>query len=133
MPFGVIGVMAEKGTSGSGQSQNDVIFVPFSTGKLRLVGSATGVNRDAVSYILAKAVSDEAMRSAQGQIEALLRQRHRSESDAESDFQVNNPAAAMAAQRASTTTIAWLLAAIGSVSLVVGGVSIMNIMLVPVT
>ena len=69
----------------------------------------------------------------QGETEALLRQRHRLASDGESDFQVNNPAAAMAAQRASTTTIAWLLAAIASVSLVVGGISIMNIMLVSVT
>jgi putative ABC transport system permease protein len=63
----------------------------------------------------------------------LLRQRHRIGPDADGDFQVNNPAAAMAAQRASTTTIAWLLAAIASVSLVVGGISIMNIMLVSVT
>jgi putative ABC transport system permease protein len=73
------------------------------------------------------------MAVAQMQIEALLRQRHRIGSDGESDFQVSNPAAAMAAQRASTTTIAWLLAAISSVSLLVGGISIMNIMLVSVT
>src|ERR671917_1200360 len=73
------------------------------------------------------------MRGATGQIEGLLRQRHRLESGADADFQVTNPAAAMAAQRASTTTIAWLLAAIASVSLVVGGISIMNIMLVSVT
>src|SRR3954451_17567364 len=133
VPFEVIGVLAEKGPSGAGQNQDDVIFVPISTAKLRLMGSASEVNREAVAYILVKARSDEAVRSAQGQIEALLRQRHRSAGDAESDFQVNNPAAAMAAQRASTTTIAWLLAAIASVSLVVGGISIMNIMLVSVT
>jgi putative ABC transport system permease protein len=73
------------------------------------------------------------MAGATAQIEALLRQRHRLVPEAESDFQVNNPAATMAAKRASTTTIAWLLAAIASVSLVVGGISIMNIMLVSVT
>ncbi len=133
VPFEVVGVLSEKGPSGAGQNQDDIVFVPISTAKLRLMGSASEVNREAVAYILVKAVSDEAMRSAQGQIEALLRQRHRPAGDAESDFQVNNPAAAMAAQRASTTTIAWLLAAIASVSLVVGGISIMNIMLVSVT
>ncbi|MEA2859602.1 MAG: putative transport system permease protein [Methylobacteriaceae bacterium] len=133
VPFQVIGVLADKGPSGAGQNQDDIIFVPISTAKLRLMGGASEVNREAVAYILAKAISDEAMAAAQTQIEALLRQRHRIGSDDESDFQVSNPAAAMAAQRASTTTIAWLLAAIASVSLVVGGISIMNIMLVSVT
>ena len=133
VPFEVVGVLAEKGPSGAGQNQDDVVFVPISTAKLRLMGSASEVNREAVAYILVKAISDEAMRTAQGEIEALLRQRHRILSGTENDFQVNNPAAAMAAQRASTTTIAWLLAAIASVSLVVGGISIMNIMLVSVT
>ena len=97
VPFEVVGVLSEKGPSGAGQNQDDIVFVPISTAKLRLMGSASEVNREAVAYILVKAVSDEAMRSAQGQIEALLRQRHRSAGDAESDFQVNNPAAAMAA------------------------------------
>jgi putative ABC transport system permease protein len=133
VPFQVIGVLAEKGPSGAGQNQDDIVFVPISTAKLRLMGGASEVNREAVAYILVKAVSDEAMAVAQMQIEALLRQRHRIGSDGESDFQVSNPAAAMAAQRASTTTIAWLLAAISSVSLLVGGISIMNIMLVSVT
>ncbi|HKH95755.1 MAG TPA: ABC transporter permease [Beijerinckiaceae bacterium] len=133
VPFEVVGVLAEKGPSGSGQNQDDIIFVPISTAKLRLMGGASEVNRESVAYILVKAVSDEAMRAATGQIEGLLRQRHRLESGADPDFQVTNPAAAMAAQRASTTTIAWLLAAIASVSLVVGGISIMNIMLVSVT
>ena len=73
------------------------------------------------------------MADATTQVEALLRQRHRLPLAAESDFQINNPAAAMAAQRASTRTIAWLLAAIASVSLVVAGISIMNMMLVSVT
>jgi len=133
VPFEVIGVLSEKGPSGFGQNQDDIIFVPIATARLRLIGSANGVSREAVAYILAKAISDEAMAGATAQIEALLRQRHRLVPGAESDFQVNNPAATMAAKRASTTTIAWLLAAIASVSLVVGGISIMNIMLVSVT
>jgi putative ABC transport system permease protein len=133
VPFEVVGVLAEKGPSGAGQNQDDIVFVPLSTAKLRLMGGASEVNRESVAYILVKAVSDEAVGAATAQIEGLLRQRHRLESGADADFQVNNPAAAMAAQRASTTTIAWLLAAIASVSLVVGGISIMNIMLVSVT
>jgi putative ABC transport system permease protein len=133
VPFEVIGVLGKKGPSGAGQDQDDIVFVPISTAKLRLMGGASEANREAVSYILAKAVSDEAMQPATTQIESLLRQRHRALADADSDFQVNNPAAAMAAQHASTTTIAWLLAAIASVSLLVGGISIMNIMLVSVT
>ncbi|TMJ03500.1 MAG: FtsX-like permease family protein [Alphaproteobacteria bacterium] len=133
VPFEVIGVLAEKGPSGAGQNQDDIIFIPISTAKLRLMGSASEVNREAVAYILVKAVSDEAMQGATAEIEALLRQRHRIGAQMDSDFQINNPAAEMAAQRASTTTVAWLLAAIASVSLIVGGISIMNIMLVSVT
>jgi putative ABC transport system permease protein len=133
VPFQVIGVLAEKGPSGAGQNQDDIAFVPILAAKLRLMGSASEVNRQAVAYILVKAASDDAMSAATTQIEALLRQRHRLAAEREADFQVNNPAAAMAAQRASTKTIAWLLAAIASVSLIVGGISIMNIMLVSVT
>jgi putative ABC transport system permease protein len=133
VPFEVIGVLGEKGLSGVGQNQDDIIFIPIATARLRLIGSAKDVNREAVSYILVKATSDDVMSAAASQIEALLRQRHRLLPVSESDFQVNSPAASMAAKRASTTTIAWLLAAIASVSLVVGGISIMNIMLVSVT
>ena len=73
--FQVVGVMSPRGASPTGADQDDIVFVPISTAKLRLMGSASEVNREAVAYILVKAVSDEAMRSAQGQIEALLRQR----------------------------------------------------------
>lgn len=133
VPFDVVGVLAAKGPSGAGQDQDDIIFVPIATAKTRLMGGASEVNRDAVAYILVKARSDEVMEAASRQIEGLVRQRHRLGADQETDFQVNNPAAAMAAQRASTKTIAWLLASIASVSLLVGGISIMNIMLVSVT
>ncbi len=133
VPFEVIGVLDEKGPSGSGRDQDDIVFIPISTAKLRLIGSAHQVNREAVAYVLVKAKSDEFMAAAERQITGLLRQRHRLQSDEENDFRVTNPAAAMAAQRAATKTIAWLLAAIASVSLLVGGISIMNIMLVSVT
>jgi putative ABC transport system permease protein len=133
VPFEVIGLLSEKGQSGEGTNQDDVVFIPISTAKLRLIGGASGANRESVSYILIKAKSDDRMRVAKAQIESLLRQRHRLGPDRANDFQVNDPAAVMAAQRASTTTIAWLFAAIASVSLVVGGISIMNIMLVSVS
>jgi len=133
VPFEVIGVLGEKGPSGSGRDQDDIVFIPITTAKLRLIGSAHQVNRDAVAYVLVKARSDEFMEAAERHIAGLLRQRHRLQADEEDDFRVTNPAAAMAAQRAATKTIAWLLAAIASVSLLVGGISIMNIMLVSVT
>lgn len=127
VPFDVVGVLDAKG-----EDQDDVVFVPLATAKLRFMGGASEVGRGAVAYILAKARSDEDMDAAASEIETLLRQRHRLPADRENDFQVANPAAAMAAQRGATTTIAWLLAAIASVSLVVGGISIMNIMVVSV-
>ncbi len=131
-PFTVIGVLSEKGVNGSGQNQDDVAFVPISTATLRLIGSANSVNRDTVGYILANARSDDAMASAITQIEDLLRQRHRTR-EGDDDFTVTTAAATMAAQEASTRTIAILLGSIAAVSLIVGGISIMNIMLVCVT
>lgn len=132
-PFDVIGVLAEKGMSGAGRNQDDVVFVPISTAKLRLIGTAGSANRDAVDYILAKATSEADLPAASASISALLRQRHRLPPGQPDDFTVTNPAEAMALQNAATRTFAWLLASVASVSLVVGGISIMNIMLVSVT
>ena len=131
-PFTVIGVLSEKGVNGSGQNQDDVAFVPISTATLRLIGSANSVNRDTVGYILASARSDADMASAITQIEELLRQRHRTR-QVDDDFTVTTAAATMAAQEASTRTISILLGSIAAISLIVGGISIMNIMLVCVT
>jgi putative ABC transport system permease protein len=133
VPVAVAGVLARKGPSGLGRDQDNVVFVPISTAKLRLFGEARAVNPGAVDSILVKVADPNAMASATEQITALLRDRHRLLGDAESDFQVRNPAAAMAAQSASSRALTFLLAAIASVSLMVGGVSIMNIMLVSVT
>jgi putative ABC transport system permease protein len=80
-----------------------------------------------------KVVSDDAIATAQGQIHVLLRQRHRLASDAPDDFQVRKPSETMEARAAATRSMTFLLAAIASMSLVVGGISIMNIMLVSVT
>ena len=133
VPFKVIGVLSEKGPSGSGRNQDDVVFVPITTAKLRVFGSAHQINRDAVAYVLVKAKSSDVMQVAEAQMNGLLRQRHRLLASDEVDFRITNPAATMAAQHAASRTIAWLLAAIASVSLLVGGISIMNIMLVSIT
>jgi putative ABC transport system permease protein len=131
-PMRVIGVLARKGESGSGRDQDDIAFVPFSTASLRLGAESGGVTPGAVSYILAKTAAAEHVGPAGQAMDALLRQRHRVAPDAEAGFRVTDPAAAIAAQRSSERMIGWLLAAIASISLVVGGVGIMNIMLVSV-
>jgi len=128
VPLEVIGVLDPKSPD-----QDDVAFVPLSTAKLRFLGSASGINRNAVAYILAKVSSDEQMQQAKSDIEALLRQRHRIASEQEDDFKVLDPAAALQAQQGAIHTVALLLVAIASVSLLVGGISIMNIMIVSVT
>ena len=128
VPFEVVGVLKPKG-----QEQDDVAFVPLSTAKLRFMGSASAVNRDAVAYILAKAVSDEALPEAERQTASLLRQRHHLGNGGDDDFKISDPTAVMSAQRGTTRTIAMLLAATAAVSLLVGGISIMNIMIVSVT
>ncbi len=133
VPITVVGVLSRKGSFGEGRDQDDVIFVPISTAKLRLMGGAHEINREAVAYILVKVASARAMERAERQIASLLRQRHRLRVDAGDDFRMHNPAAAMAAERAATRTLTFLLAAVASVSLIVGGISIMNIMLVSVT
>lgn len=132
VPVAVVGVLARKGPSGTGQDQDNVIFVPISTARLRLFGEVRTVNPGAVDSILVKLANANAMAPASQQIASLLRQRHRLFRDAENDFQVRDPAAAMAAETEATRTLTFMLAAIAAVSLIVGGISIMNIMLVSV-
>jgi putative ABC transport system permease protein len=132
-PFEVIGVLREKGTAGDGQNQDDVVFVPLLTAMMRLIGSANSVNRDAVAYILASATSENSMTTAIQEIDSLMYQRHNITDDDDKDFIVTTAASILAAQKASTRTVSFLLGAIAAVSLLVGGISIMNIMLVSVT
>jgi putative ABC transport system permease protein len=133
-PFEVIGVLDDKGTAGGGQSQDDVAFVPLRTAKIRLVGPAGGAkDRSAVNYILASATSAETIATATDDIDELMVQRHRVETREDKGFLVTTAASIVAAQEASTRTISALLGAVAGVSLMVGGISIMNIMLVSVT
>ena len=131
-PFTVIGVMAAKGVSFDGQNQDDVVFVPIAAAAVRLIGGANTVNHNAVAYILASARSSDWMNYAVDDIKGLLRQRHDRQTRND-DFTVTTASAALAAQQSSTRTIALLLGSVALFSLIVGGISIMNIMLVCVT
>ena len=133
VPFTVIGVLDKKGLGPAGRSQDDVVFIPLSTAKSRVLGAVHGTTRDALDFISIKVADASAIPDAQADIEALLRQRHRIRGDAASDFRIENPADVLNARGASVRILGYLLIAIASVSLVVGGISIMNIMLVSVT
>ena len=132
VPFKVIGVMAGKGQSALGQDQDDVIFVPLDTGRRRIVGRNYARDRS-VQTIMVKFASEEAINPGIEQTRALLRQRHRLVEDQEDDFIVRNLTEIANTATAAASTLSWLLAAVAGVSLLVGGIGIMNIMLVSVT
>jgi putative ABC transport system permease protein len=130
IPFTVIGVLAKKGQSDHGQDQDDTIFVPLTTAQKKLFGSPfVGM----VRAIAVKAKSSEDLSAAEEQIKGLLSQRHRIGPRQEADFTVRNLTQMMEAREQATQVMGLLLAAIASVSLLVGGIGIMNIMLVSVT
>jgi len=132
VPFKVIGVMAPKGQSALGQDQDDVIFVPLDTGRRRIVGRNYARDRS-VQSIMVKFASEEAINPGIAEVSALLRQRHRLPEDQEDDFTIRNLTEIANTATAAATTLSWLLAAVAAVSLLVGGIGIMNIMLVSVT
>jgi putative ABC transport system permease protein len=133
VPFTVIGVLDKKGLGAAGRSQDDVVFIPLSTAKSRVLGAVRGTTREALDFISIKVSDATAMPAVESEIEALLRQRHRIRRDASSDFRIENPADVLTARGAAVRILGILLIAVASVSLVVGGISIMNIMLVSVT
>jgi putative ABC transport system permease protein len=132
VPLTVIGVLARKGQSGYGQDQDDIVLVPLSTAKRRVLGTSQA-NARAVNSILVKVREPGAMKDAEQQIRTLLRQRHRLAPGQDDDFTLRNLSEILESQEASSRVLSLLLAAIASVSLVVGGIGIMNIMLVSVT
>ena len=133
VPFTVIGVLDKKGLGAAGRSQDDVVFIPLSAAKSRVLGAVRGTTREALDFITIK-MSDAAARpEIERELEALLRQRHRIRGDAPSDFRIENPADVLFARGAAVRLLGSLLIAVAAVSLVVGGISIMNIMLVSVT
>lgn len=131
IPCRVIGVLPYKGQSPMGQDQDDVILVPITTAMKRLFGEELpGV----VRYIMVKAKSIDRIAEAEEQIRTLLRERHRlTNTGLDDDFSIRNLSEMMAAAEQSARVMSLLLGAIASISLIVGGIGIMNIMLVSVT
>ncbi|MBI3780993.1 MAG: ABC transporter permease [candidate division NC10 bacterium] len=132
VPFTVLGVLSAKGQSPMGQDQDDIIMIPISTAKKKVLG-VSQANARSVGAIIVQAGSPMLMTEAEEQIIGLLRQRHRLQPTQEDDFNVRNLTEVFSAQEASARVMSILLGAIASVSLVVGGIGIMNIMLVSVT
>jgi putative ABC transport system permease protein len=132
VPFEVVGVAARKGQSALGQDQDDTAFAPLPTVRQRVAG-ANRANARAVGTIMVKVREGEDMQAAIEETRALLRQRHRLQPDQEDDFGIRNLAEMAAVREASANTLATLLAAVAALSLAVGGIGIMNIMLVSVT
>ena len=127
IPFRIIGVLGPKGQTGMGTDQDDVVMIPYSTMQKRIMGITY------VQQIVVSAVSADKTQEATEQISALLRQRHRIQPGRDDDFNVRNLSDIAEAASNSATVMAILLGSIASVSLLVGGIGIMNIMLVSVT
>ena len=130
IPFRVVGVLETKGQSAQGQDQDDTIMVPVTTAQKKLFGTAfPGM----VRTIMVKAKSLQDLENAEDQVRALLRQRHHISFRQDEDFTIRNLTQMMQVTEQNSQTMKWLLGAIASVSLIVGGIGIMNIMLVSVT
>jgi putative ABC transport system permease protein len=132
VPFTVIGVLARKGQSARGEDQDDTVVVPLSTAKRKVLG-VSQANARSVGTILVKVADAGRMTEAESQIRDLLRQRHRLQPNEDDDFTLRNLSEILASQEAASRALGLLLAAVAAVSLVVGGIGIMNIMLVSVT
>jgi putative ABC transport system permease protein len=127
IPFRVVGVLAAKGQSSQGADQDDTVMIPYTTMQKRLMRITF------VQSIVVSAVSAERVQEAQEQITALLRQRHRIGPDREDDFSIRNLSDIAEAASTTARVMAVLLGSVASISLLVGGIGIMNIMLVSVT
>ena len=125
--FKVTGVLAPKGQTASGSDSDDVILIPYTTAATRLSG------RPRIPQILASTASQADLPAAQEEIKTLLRESHHVSGDDEDDFTVRNQTDLATAAESSTRVMTLLMAAIASISLLVGGIGIMNIMLVSVT
>ncbi|MGE0811809.1 MAG: ABC transporter permease [Vicinamibacterales bacterium] len=126
-PFTVVGVLSRKGQSPMGQDQDDTVMVPYTTAQKRLLG---------VTHLSTITVSTDGTRpvaQVSAEIADLLRRRHRLQAQAADDFTIRSPEEMATVLTSTTTTMSWLLAAVAAISLVVGGIGIMNIMLVSVT
>jgi putative ABC transport system permease protein len=126
VPLTVVGVLARKGQTAGGSDQDDVVIVPYTTAQNRLAGHSF------IGQIIASAASPAQVTGAQEELRVLMRESHKL-GDADDDFTVRNQNELADAATSTTEVMSWLLAAIASISLLVGGIGIMNIMLVSVT
>ena len=131
VPFEVIGVLETKGQAGFGQDQDDLVLAPLSAVRSRITGRRS--RGDAVQTIYVKATSEDKLDQVQDEVINLLRDQHKIRQGEDDDFQTQNMASILEASQTAIKTFTLLLAAVAGVSLVVGGVGIMNIMLVAVT
>jgi putative ABC transport system permease protein len=131
-PFTVVGMLARKGQNTQGQDQDDVAVMPVSTAKQKVLGTSRA-NARAVAAMLVKVRDGEDMAEAERLMRETLRQRHRLTAAQEDDFWIRNLTEVANTQLESSKALALLLAAVAGVSLLVGGIGIMNIMLVSVT
>ncbi|NJD30710.1 MAG: FtsX-like permease family protein [Gammaproteobacteria bacterium] len=129
-PFLVVGVLSERGQSLDGRDQDDTVMVPWTTAQRKLFGTPFP---GAVRSLMVRAISEDAMPRLEGAMTELLRQRHHLRPDADADFMIRNLTAVAESMAETTRIMSLLLGAIASVSLLVGGIGIMNIMLVSVT
>lgn len=130
MPFKVIGILKSKGQNGMGQDQDDTVLIPITTAQKKLFGTDfPGM----VKHISVQAIDENSLDSAQEEITELLRERHNLGKTKEDDFTIRNFTQMLETAKQASNTMAILLGSIASVSLLVGGIGIMNIMLVSVT
>ncbi|TKR34088.1 FtsX-like permease family protein [Luteimonas gilva] len=132
VPFTVVGTLAPKGQGGFGQDQDDVVMVPLETGRRRLMGMM-GLPPSAVMQISLTVADAKDLTYTQGEVEALLRQRHKIKPGDDDDFTVRNISEIVATRTATTNLMSKMLGAVASICLIIGGIGIMNIMLVSVT
>ena len=132
IPVTIIGVLSKKGQNSMGQDQDDVVLVPISTYRNRIQGG-TGGKLKRIGSISVKVREGQSMKAAEDSIKDLLRQRFKVQPGAEDPFSVRNLTEILQAQEASSRIMTMLLAAVAGISLIIGGIGIMNIMLVSVS
>ncbi len=129
IPFTIVGILEKKGQSATGQDYDDCLYIPVSTYGAKIQG---GLKKYIAGTLYVSSLSDDTSKT-EGQVRALLRDRHHLEDKQEDDFSIRNLTEMASAQQEGTRTLTTLLASVAAVSLLVGGIGIMNIMLVSVT
>ena len=130
VPFRIIGLLKSKGQSGMGMDQDDLVFIPITTAQKKIFGTAFP---GTVSMINVKATDPDILEETQKDVTEILKQRHRIGKNQEDDFEVRNMAEMQETIKSTVRSMSFFLGAIAAISLLVGGIGIMNIMIVSVT